>query len=171
MTKEIWKPVVGYEGLYEVSNFGRVKALNYARRGKEEILKPILLKNGYYMVNLSKNNKKKQCYVHRLAAQAFINNPDNMPCINHRDEDRTNNRVDNLEWCSYGYNINYGKRNEKHSEKMCMPVCKYTLDGEFVEEYKSAKDAGIKNGLWQGNISKVCNGIINKTGGFVWRYK
>lgn len=170
MKKEEWRMIPGYEGLYMVSNLGNVKALNYARSGKEKLLNPILLKNGYYTVNLSKNNMKKQLYVHRLVAQAFIPNPDNLPCINHKDENPANNCVDNLEWCTYGYNINYGTRNDRHSEKMCMPVGKYSLDGELIEEYKSAKDAAIKNGLWQGNISKVCNGAISKTGGFCWRY-
>ena len=171
MDKEKWRMIPDYEGSYMVSNFGNVKALNYARQGKEKLLKPILLKIGYYGVNLSKNNRHKLFFIHRLVAQAFIPNPENLPCVNHKDEDKTNNQVENLEWCSYGYNINYGKRNEKHSEKMCRPVEQYTLDNEFVGVYKSAKEAAIFNkGIWQGNISKCCRGVINQTGGYLWRY-
>ena len=118
---EIWKDIEGYEGLYEVSSYGRVRSLGqfvnhnfggYAYR-KGRILKPGLGSRGYLSVTLSKNGIQKQYTVHRLVAQAFIENPDNLPQVNHKDEDRTNNNVTNLEWCDAKYNVNYGNRLNK----------------------------------------------------------
>ena len=119
--EEIWKDIEGYEGLYEVSSYGRVRSLgqfvnhNYGgdayRKGR--ILKPGLGSKKYLSVTLSKNGIQKQYSVHRLVAQAFIPNINNLPIINHKDEDRTNNSVDNLEWCDYKYNVNYGNRLNK----------------------------------------------------------
>ena len=115
MTEEIWKDIPGYEGLYQVSNFGRVKSLRrpYGNNGgiqwtKERILSPGKDKDGYLQVNLHCNGKQHQRKVHRLVAQAFLPNMDNLPMVNHKDEDKTNNNVDNLEWCDQKYNINYG---------------------------------------------------------------
>lgn len=109
---EIWKDITGYEGLYQVSNLGRVKSTQYFHGTNERILKPISTHNGYFRVHLRKDGKLKTFKIHRLVAEAFIPNPDNLPQINHKDEDKTNNRVDNLEWCSARYNCNYGGRNE-----------------------------------------------------------
>lgn len=115
--EEIWKDVKGYEGLYQVSNFGKIKSLsknnhNYGENGK--ILKGINNK-GYLRVGLSKNGKAKQYPIHRIVAETFIDNVYNLPCVNHIDENKMNNRADNLEWCSIEYNNNYGNRNEKIS--------------------------------------------------------
>ena len=116
MTQEQWRPIEEYEGLYEVSNMGRVKSLeridknNHLVKGK--ILKPVMMKNGYLRVDLSKEGKHKMFSVHRLVGMTFIPNPEGLPQINHIDEDKTNNRVDNLEWCDCKYNINYGAHNE-----------------------------------------------------------
>lgn len=130
MINEIWKPVKDFEGYYEISNFGRVKSLEkfnsirskdrtvgYMR--KERILKPTIVSGGYLQVKLFKDTKYKNCHIHRLVAKAFIPNPNNLPCINHKDENRTNNNAGNLEWCTYSYNNNYGNRNKKIREKMC----------------------------------------------------
>lgn len=116
MRKEYWRPVVGYDGLYMVSNLGRVKSLNYMHTGKEHLLR--LLKNGggYLQVDLWNCGKMKRYSVHRLVAMAFIPNPDNLPQVNHKDEDKLNNCVDNLEWCDGKYNSNYGTRNERISK-------------------------------------------------------
>ena len=118
---EIWKDIEGYEGLYEVSSYGRVRSLgqfvnhnfggNAYRKGR--LLKPGLGSRGYLSVTLCKNGIRKIYTVHRLVAQAFIPNINNLPIINHKDEDRTNNSVDNLEWCDYKYNVNYGNRLNK----------------------------------------------------------
>ena len=115
--QEIWKDIRGYEGYYQVSNFGNVRSMDrvdsYCRNLKGRILK---LSNGIYKsVTLSINNVCKNYNVHRLVAEAFIPNPDNLPCINHKDEDKHNNNVNNLEWCTYGYNNNYSELSKKAS--------------------------------------------------------
>ena len=117
--QEIWKDINEYEGKYQISNLGRVKSLNYARRKQERILKPgIQKKTGYISVTLLKERKKKTKTIHRLVAETFIPNPENLHQINHKDENKQNNCVDNLEWCSAKYNSNYGHRNEKISKKL-----------------------------------------------------
>ena len=163
MIKEYWKPVVGYEGLYMVSNWGRVKSIKF---GKERILKPVTNSSGYLLVGLYKNNIEKKYSVHRLVAEAFIPNPYNLPQVNHRDENKLNNNVDNLEWCTNEYNINYGTRTERYSK----PVLQYTLDGEFVGEWPSARECG-RNGFNQGSVSACCRGELKTHKGFIWRYK
>ena len=104
---EIWKNIKDYEGLYQISNLGRVKRI---WKTKENICTPILQKE-YYYINLCKHQKSKRKLLHRLVAQAFIPNPDNLTEVNHKDEDKLNNRVENLEWCTSKYNSNYGTRN------------------------------------------------------------
>ena len=113
-TTEIWKPIQGYEN-YVISSLGNVKSLNYRQTGKEHILKQSANEHGYQVVYLYKQNKRKHFLVHRLVAEAFIPNPDNLPYINHRDENSSNNCVSNLEWCTHEYNVNYGTRNERNS--------------------------------------------------------
>ena len=176
MKKEIWKPVVGYEGLYEVSNLGRVKSLKY---GKERILRPATDSNGYHQVNLCKDGKVKMYLVHRLVAQAFIPNPHNLPIINHKDERVDNNRVENLEWCTAEYNNNYGTHNAKVAKanlnhpSMSKPVLQFTLDGQLVREWPSVREAQRLGGFDQGHISSCCSGRYKyKTHkGFIWKYK
>ena len=119
--EEIWKPIVGYEGYYEVSNLGRVRSIDRVvvdKTGRRQFKKGTLLnyrpdRQGYYIVALSINRKYKTKCVHTLVADAFIPNPDNLPQVNHKDEVKSNNCVDNLEWCSAKYNANYGNRNKK----------------------------------------------------------
>lgn len=113
---EVWKDIEGYEGLYQVSNTGQVKSLNYNQTGEIKVLKQGNAK-GYKRVGLFKNGKTKQYSVHRLVALAFISNPDDLPMVNHKDEDKTNNNVNNLEWCTHEYNMSYGTRNERISKK------------------------------------------------------
>lgn len=138
MTEEIWKPIEGYEGLYEVSSYGRVRSLDRYVKGrygnyrlhKGKILSPAKDTTGYLKVVLSCNGKSKTIKVHRLIAQTFILNPDNLPEVNHKDEDKTNNRVENLEFCNRKYNCNYGSRNIRRRETL------------------------IKNGSWTGLSEK-----------------
>ena len=171
MKKEEWRPVVGYEGLYEVSNLGRVKSLNYHSTGKEGILRQKTTKKlGYKLVTLSKNGKKEFFRVHRLVAQAFIPNQDNLPCINHKDEKPSNNRVDNLEWCTYQYNNCYGDRLKKSAAKKSIKINQYTLDGEFIQEWLSAKEIERQLGFAHENIAKCCKGKIKYAYGFLWKY-
>ena len=168
MKKEYWKPVVGYEGHYQVSNFGRVKSIKF---GKEIILKQhINIKGGYYYVCLLKNGKHKNYYVHRLVAQAFLPNPNNLPEVNHKDECKTNNVVSNLEWCDRKYNHNYGTINERISQSQSKPVLQYDLNGNLIKEWKSINECG-RNGFNQGDICKCCNGKRKTAKGFIWKYK
>ena len=168
MNKEVWKDIKEYEGLYQVSNQGRVKSLKY---GKERILKPERTHNGYLRVGLLKNRNRKMFMVHRLVGQAFLTNSHNLPQINHKDEDRTNNRVENLEWCDGKYNMNYGTRTQRVTEKLSKPVLQYTKDGEFIREWKSGVDIKSNLGYSRGNISQCCNGKLKWIYGFVWSYK
>ncbi len=119
---EEWKSIPGYEGLYEVSSYGRVKSLERCDRFNHKIvsklLKPGKDKNGYFMVCLYKNKTHKFYLIHRLVAQSFIPNPDDLPQVNHKDEDKTNNRVDNLEWCTQQYNLNYNGVLKRRSQRM-----------------------------------------------------
>ena len=164
---EIWCPIKGYESLYEVSDKGRVKSIGY---GKERILKPGRNKDGYLLVSLYKN-REKICYVHRLVCQTFIPNPDNLPQVNHIDEDKENNSVQNLEWCDSKYNNNYGTRNQMVSMKLSKPVLQFTKDGEFVAEWKSSSEIKRNLGFAQQHISSCCNGKLKSAYGFIWKFK
>ena len=171
MNKEEWRPVVGYEGLYEVSNLGRVRN---SRTGR--IRKITFDQDGYLQLSLFRKGSNVCRKVHRLVAMAFIPNPDNLPCINHKDENPANNCVDNLEWCTHQYNNNYGNRIEKYRKsntngKKSKPVLQYTLEGEFVREWPSVMEIHRKLGYSQGNISSYCRGETNSSYGFIWKYK
>ena len=175
MKKEYWRPVVEYEGLYMVSNWGRVKSMNYNHSGKEKILKPGKDKNGYLKVGLCKNGKVKTFYVHKLVAEAFLLNPNNLPCINHKDENKQNNSVNNLEWCSYSYNINFGTRNKRMAKKntngkRSKSVLQYDLEGNFVREWESTAECG-RNGFIQQAVVACCKGKRKKHKGFIFKYK
>ena len=159
---EIWKDKKYYEGLYQVSNCGRIKSFKW---NKEKILQPLIQSNGYYYVGLVKNNKRINYKIHRLVAEAFLPNPNNYKEVNHKDENKTNNIVSNLEWCDRKYNQNFGTRNEKVSKK----VYQYTLDGEFVREWKSTAECG-RNGFRQSSVSKCCLGKQKSHKGFIWSY-
>ena len=111
--KEIWKDIEGYEGRYQVSNFGNVKSLNYKHTGEEKIMQSCKDKIGYLHIKLFMNGKPKMYKVHRLVAQAFIPNSNNYPQVNHKDENKINNNVNNLEWCTAKYNSNFGTRKER----------------------------------------------------------
>lgn len=161
--KEIWKDIKNYEGHYQVSNLGRVKSIKF---GKEIILKQQQCMDGYYYVNLSKNGIAKRYYVHRLVAEAFIDNSDNLPCVNHKDENKQNNVVSNLEWCTHEYNNNYGTRIERCSKT----VLQFDLNGNLIKEWKSLHECN-RNGFNQGDICKCCNGKRKTAKGFIWKYK
>lgn len=166
--EEVWKDISGYEGLYQVSDKGRVKSLWF---GKERIMKFERDKKGYLAVQLCKNGEIKRCTVHRLVAQSFIPNPQNLPQLNHKDENPSNNKVENLEWCSAKYNNNYGTHIQRITEKLSKPVLQYNKDGEFVKEWKSQSDVERNLGYSQRNISACCRGKYKSSYGYVWKYK
>lgn len=165
--KEIWLDIKNYEGHYQVSNLSRVKSIKF---GKEIILKQNI-RRGYYYVGLSKNGKVKYFQVHRLVAEAFLPNTDNLPQVNHKDENKLNNNAENLEWCDNKYNSNFGTRNERISKRHSKPVLQYTLDGQFVKEWESATQAEREGGFNLANIAACCKGKRNKHKGFIWLYK
>ena len=184
---ETWRPVVGYEGLYEVSDFGEVRSLDRWRgNGKgyfqeTRVKKPVKQANGYLYVGLYKDGKPKMYRVHRLVAQAFIENPYNLPEVNHIDEDKTNNVVSNLEWCDRKYNINHGTGHQRSAEAqrgvkrsyvaeaLGKKVIQMTLDGVFVKEWESTKECG-RNGFNQSHVCDCCNGKRKTHKGYRWVY-
>lgn len=175
--EEIWKNIRDYEGLYQVSNLGRVKSLGNNKTKKEKIMKPSVNKSGYLLICLSKNGYIKNYLVHRLVAQAFIPNPYDLPQVNHKDEDKTNNVVSNLEWCDQKYNNNYGTRLERVAEKTTngkksKPVLKIDpISNEIVAEFPSIMEVQRQLGIKHSHISECCNGKRNTAVGFIWQYK
>lgn len=185
---EIWKDINGYEGLYQVSNLGRVKRLrkqvNY-RHGKrfinEKIMKIKNNGNGYMLVSLTKQKIPKNKYVHRLVAESFIPNLNNKKYINHLDGIKSNNTLENLEWCTQSdNNIHAYKMGLRFPSGACTPgsfdhkrkaVCKYSLNGDLITEYPSVMDASIKNRVNSSRISRVCNGIGISVHGFIYKFK
>ena len=119
---EIWKDIQGYEGLYQVSNLGRVRSLNYKKTKTVKILKLTSNTKGYLQLILHKNGEISSRKVHRLVAEAFIPNPDGLPQVNHKDENKQNNCVDNLEWCTNYYNAWYGTKIDKMRKKRSKPI-------------------------------------------------
>ena len=174
MKSELIKQIKDYPD-YWVSTLGNIYSM---KNGKEKELKQGKGSRGYLQVSLS----SKTYSVHRLVAQAFIPNPDNLPQVNHKDESKENNCVSNLEWCTAEYNCNYANRNNKISETQkrsgiqrnnkytSKEVYQYTLDGKFVNTYPSIREAVRQTGLDHSAISKVCRGKIKYTGGFIWSY-
>ena len=161
---EIWHDIDGYEGLYQISNKGRVKSLY---KGSERILKPRDNGRGYLRVQLTKENTSKHIRVHRLVARAFIPNPYNLPEINHIDENKKNNSVENLEWCDRRYNVNYGTRNERVSRK----ILQYSKSGEFIREWQGAREVERVLGIDNSHINACCRGKLKSAYGFIWKYK
>ena len=166
--KEVWREIKGYEGLYEVSNLGRIKSLNYRKTGKEWFLKPILSNNNYFHVNLYKNGKRKPFLIHRLVAEAFLDNPDNLPCINHKDEVKTNNSVDNLEFCSIQYNMTYNDLHLRRAEKCKKKVGCYQ-NNKLIKIYNAITDVD-KDGFHYQCVIKCCKRKRNHHHGFQWKY-
>ena len=160
--------VYNFEGKYQVSNYGRVRSLNYRQTGEIRVLKLRKRKDGYLEIGLCKIGKKQEMFkVHRLVATAFIPNPHGLPEVNHiREFDKEDNSVDNLEWCDRKYNMNYGTRIERVKEKQSKKV----VCIETSKVYLSILDVERKLGLDQSNISKCCKGKYKTAGGYHWKY-
>lgn len=164
--EEIWKDVVGFERMYKISNFGRVKSI---RLGKEKILKQGKDGHGYLHVNLCGAGVNKVIKIHRLVAIAFLQNPLNLPTVNHKNENKEDNSVENLEWMSYSDNNNYGNRNKKASEKMSLKVVQI-LNGVEINIFPSLMYVKRELGFDASHISKCCLGKRKSANGYQWRY-
>lgn len=195
MNNEVWKSIAGYEGLYEVSNMGRIRSIDRIRKSvrngsnlgclKGKVMKPFYNNIGYLMIDLFKDGIRKTFTVHRLVALAFVPNPDGKPCVNHLDETHDNNCADNLEWCTQKENMNYGTAPQRISKKIKerwergkmkgrpkRQVAKYSLDGKLLEVYPSYLDAAKACGSTS-NGSSIINciqGRYNTSYGYKWGY-
>ena len=170
--KEIWKDVENYEGLYQVSNFGRVKS--FPRNGtikQEKILKQTIDNNGYLIVGLHKNNKAKKVCVHWLVANAFIPKEKKYKVINHIDGNKFNNKLSNLERCTQSHNIKESYRLGLEISPNEKKILQYDLKGNFIKEWKSGSEASRQLNVFQSNISACCRGLRKQANGFVWKFK
>ena len=174
---EAWKPISGFEGLYEVSDQGRIRSVDHfvkcntgKRFIKGKILKNCDRGNGYAFVTLGKDGKQYNMNVHRAVAEAFIPNPNNLPEINHKDCNPMNPSVYNLEWCDRTYNNHYGNRIEKSAAKRRKPVLQI-LNGKTIKRWISLSDIGRNTDYTIGNISNCCNGKRKQAYGYEWRYE
>lgn len=186
---EVWKDIKEYEGFYQISSYGRV------RNSKDEIIAQRSDKNGYKVINLSKKGTKKTYRVHRLVAETFIENPNNFPEINHKDETRDNNHVENLEWCDRKYNNNYGHKIEKSAAYMkangpkgkdnyfsshifvganharSKSVIQMDHAGNIIATYDCARSAAESVNCSPSAITAVCRGEREQAKGYIWQYK
>lgn len=193
MEKEIWKDIDGYNGLYQVSNLGRVKSLEkkcLSRNGKYRVNKEKILKlytnskDGYIRVGLWKNNKHHSFTLHKIVAQTFIDNYDNKPCIDHINGDRTDNRVENLRWVTHKENNNNPITKKRHSTNhpkvflgilgknnpSSIPVLQFTKDGELVKKWDCIRDIQRELNIGNSGITKCCKGKCKTAGGYIWKY-
>ena len=177
---EIWKDIIGYEGFYQVSNLGRVRSLtrcvhvsnsNKKRTFKGSIKKGSYeIKNGYQVVGLYKNGKSKRFFTHRLVALSFIPNPDTFPQVNHKDENKKNNHLDNLEWCDAKYNTNYGNCIEKRIAPQRIKVSQFTISGKYINTYDSMAQIERLLGYNHSAICMCCKNENHSAYGYKWKY-
>ena len=165
-----WFDIKDFENLYQVNKYGDVKSLG-GKYKKSRILKPKVDRYGYYNVVLFKDNKMYYKTIHRLVAETLIPNPSNLPQINHIDENKLNNNVDNLEWCSPKYNSNYGTRNKRIGENGRRPINQYTIQGEYIKTWSGMVEIEQTLGIRHGNIYRCCRGLRKSTHGYKWAYK
>ena len=165
MVNEIWRDIKDYPN-YMVSNLGNVKSLCNNKTRKEKIIKKGKDSGGYLFVNLHKKGKVKYYYVHRLVAEVFMPNPDNKPCIDHINTDKTDNSVENLRWVTHKENSN----NPMTFDKISKPIIQFSKDGEFIKKWDCITDVLRELGINQGNICKCCKGERKTAGGYKWLY-
>lgn len=167
MNQEEWRPIKGFEGIYEVSTYGKVKSLHY---GKERLLTLNVTSNGYYCVNLCTRGTCKTHMVHRLVAETFIENPNDLPMVNHIDENPLNNHAINLEWCDVLHNNNHGTRNVRMAKSLSKPVVgTHLITGEKIR-FNSTKEAQRNSNFKSSGISAVCLGKKNHHHNYTWKY-
>ena len=182
---EIWKDIEGFEGRYQISNLGNVMSLNYMANGYAALLTPKINNKGYAWVELFKDKKRKPMLIHRLVAQAFIENPNNHPFVNHKDENPQNNRVDNLEWCTHIYNVHYSLRLHPERNKWCADrkprrcgAYKYSKkvrqidisSGEVVCEYPYLAEVRRTLNKNESSIRECCLGKRKTAYGYRWEF-
>ena len=170
VTCEEWKPIQGYEGIYEISNYGRIKSI--ARSGNNRTLKDRIMKQhkgktGYKQVRLCKDNHTKLWKVHVLIARAFIENHCNLPIVNHKDGNKENNEISNLEWCTYSHNI---KHAYDFGLRKMSKITQRKTDGTMVKVWRCMSEASRETGINLSHICDCCNKKRAQAGGFLWRY-
>ena len=162
---EEWRDIEGYDGRYQISNMGNVRTIDYNRTGTIKTMKISIGTHGYPQICLTKNNKRKTVKIHRLVANAFIVNLYDLPDVNHKDENKLNNCVSNLEWCSKEYNNKYGTRTLRTSQEFMQ----YDLSGKLIKVWQSGKDIERETGYDRRHISRCCNGKRPTAYGFIWK--
>lgn len=181
--EEIWKDIRCYEGLYQVSSIGRVRSLMCGTRHRVKILTPHLDGRGhYFLIVLHKNKILEHKIVHRLVAEAFVPNTGNLPCVNHKDENKQNNAYTNLEWCDYSYNATYGgaryrnirARTKNNSRNREIPVLMMDKNKRILNRFRSCFDAARTTGFSRANIRRCCvqrrNGRNHTANGYIFEY-
>lgn len=177
MENEIWKDILGHEGDYQISNKGRVKSLSrklfiggdFTRTTNERILAQNIINSGYFIVSMCSNNRRFTYLVHRLVAIAFLPNPKEQ--VNHIDENKLNNNLNNLEWVTRKENVNHGTCIERSVLKNSFPVIQYSLKGDFVKRWNSLSEIKRVTGMHKGNIGKCCNGLRKTAYKNIWKFE
>lgn len=176
---EQWKDIKGFEEFYQISNLGRIKSKdrylrtcgNGVRFAKGRIIKPVICTNGYYEIHLRVDGKRTVKMLHRVVAEAFLANPNNLPEVNHKDENPANNGVENLEWCTSKYNANYGTRNQRMvKDKYLKSVIMMDKHGNKLKTFKSMGEAARETGADVSSMIRVCKGRQETCVGYKWKY-
>lgn len=185
MDNEIWKDIEEYEGLYQISNLGRVKSFGkqtgFYTRKHELILKDNIDKDGYHLTTLIKKRTRQHLRIHRLVAEAFIPNPEDKPQVNHKDGNKDNNSVENLEWCTPSENVkhSYDKKLHKYHIRIrafgtenpaARKIKQYDLKGNFIKTWNTIREASKTLNIGETNIGACCRGKQKTAGGYIWKY-
>lgn len=180
MYRNEWYDLIDYEGIYKINKNGDILSINYNHTKQSKILSPRKNRDGYMIVTLTKNKTKKTAQVHRLVAKNFIENPNNFEQVNHKDENKTNNYVSNLEWCNAKYNNNYGTRLQRQGNSckgkllnrkdMSLQIDQFDKNGNLINTYTSIQECARINSINPSNICSCIKGRLKTCGGYVWKY-